>query len=183
MLRLPEFHHGEWTVDDYLALPESKVRIEIQDGNLVVTPEPSPRHQRAANGLMFQLHAQVGRTCWVGDQQEIRLGSTSVRIPDVFVARGVPAGPGKQLLRPHDVILAVEVVSPSSHAVDRILKPAEYAAAGIPGFWRVELEPEISLTAYALGENGYDELGTWRTGETAEIAAPLAVTVPIDELS
>ncbi|GGP15910.1 hypothetical protein GCM10012278_77740 [Nonomuraea glycinis] len=37
-----------------------------------------------------------------------------------------------------DVVLAIEVVSPESEERDRHRKPALYAEAGIPHFWRVE---------------------------------------------
>jgi len=46
------------------------------------------------------------------------------------------------LLSPAEVLLAVEVVSPGSVTTDRITKPAQYAAAGIANFWRVETEPD-----------------------------------------
>jgi Uma2 family endonuclease len=36
------------------------------------------------------------------------------------------------------VVLAVEVVSPGSRAMDRFTKPGLYAGAGIPYYWRVE---------------------------------------------
>ncbi len=34
--------------------------------------------------------------------------------------------------------LVIEVMSPGSITADQVDKPAEYAAAGIPHFWRVE---------------------------------------------
>lgn len=42
------------------------------------------------------------------------------------------------VLRPKHCHLVVEVMSPGSVTVDQIDKPAEYAAAGIPRFWRIE---------------------------------------------
>jgi Uma2 family endonuclease len=42
---------------------------------------------------------------------------------------------------PSDAVLAVvEVVSPSTISIDRAIKPAMYAEAGIPVYWRVELQ-------------------------------------------
>ena len=41
--------------------------------------------------------------------------------------------------RPEHVLLIVEVVSPGSETTDRIVKLDQYASAGIPFYWRVEL--------------------------------------------
>lgn len=68
---------------------------------------------------------------------------------------------------------------------ERILKPVKYAGAGIPHFWRVEFQPELSLTAYALadGAGAYTEVGTWTDGQTATIRAPFEVDIEIAELA
>jgi Uma2 family endonuclease len=39
------------------------------------------------------------------------------------------------LVAPADVLLAVEIESPSSLTADRITKPAQYAALGIAHYW------------------------------------------------
>jgi Uma2 family endonuclease len=41
----------------------------------------------------------------------------------------------------------VEVVSPSTTAIDRAVKPAMYADAGIPVYWRVELQGTPKVVA------------------------------------
>ena len=45
------------------------------------------------------------------------------------------------LVVPADVLLAIEIESPSSVTTDRITKPAQYAAGGIGHFWRLETAP------------------------------------------
>jgi hypothetical protein len=48
-----------------------------------------------------------------------------------------------------DVLLAVEIVSPGSRNVDLHLKPFEYADAGIPHYWLVDLDPPApSITVF-----------------------------------
>jgi Uma2 family endonuclease len=78
----------------------------------------------------------------------------------------------------------VEVVSPGSITTDRVTKPAQYAAAGIPAYWRVETDPDVSLTAYRLPEGStvYAEIGTWTRGEIAHLTEPVVVDVPIGQL-
>jgi hypothetical protein len=42
------------------------------------------------------------------------------------------------------VELVVEVISPESDERDRVVKPFEYARAGIPEFWLVETDPQAA---------------------------------------
>ncbi|OUZ11341.1 hypothetical protein BHE97_05760 [Aeromicrobium sp. PE09-221] len=114
----------------------------------------------------------------------IQFGSRHYRQPDVAVVRRdvTPAG---LWLAPSDVLLALEVVSPASVTTDRITKPAQYAMWGIEGFWRVETEPELSLTAYALNpcDDVYTELGSWGPGETVCVERPFRVSFAVDDLA
>jgi Uma2 family endonuclease len=109
----------------------------------------------------------------------------SYRTPDLAVVRTSLVGLRTRPIPPSDVLLAVEVVSPSSVTTDRITKPAQYASAGIPAYWRVETSPEVSLTAYVLpGEAGvYAEAGTWKAGQTAHLEQPFRIDVPIQRLT
>lgn len=54
------------------------------------------------------------------------------------------------MISPTDVELVIEIVSPGSVTEDRITKPAQYAAQGIGAFWRIEIDNELSLSAYVL---------------------------------
>jgi Uma2 family endonuclease len=69
------------------------------------------------------------------------------------------------------VLLAVEVMSPSSVSNDRVSKPAQYAAAGIPHFWR--LEPGPVLCTYALAGSVYRETGRFTGDVLLEEPVPL----------
>ncbi|HWG95200.1 MAG TPA: Uma2 family endonuclease, partial [Mycobacteriales bacterium] len=82
-------------------------------------------------------------------------------------------------LRPSDVLLAVEVMSPTSVTTDRVTKPAQYAAAGIPHYWR--LEPDVPLLVrYALEDGAYREVG--RDDGLAEVERPVRVRVDVPAL-
>ena len=70
---------------------------------------------------------------------------------------------GGGILRAFEVVLAVEVVSAGSERTDRTIKHSEYADAGIPHYWVVDLGESgdrITLTAHHLaGEFGYADAG------------------------
>lgn len=85
------------------------------------------------------------------------------------------------LLRGRDVLLVVELISPGSYRRDTIVKRAEYADAGIPHYWIVDLDAGPSLTACHLaGEFGYTDpgpvTGTFTTG------IPFPITIDLDAL-
>jgi Uma2 family endonuclease len=75
----------------------------------------------------------------------------------------------------------VEVVSPSSRSIDRLLKPRLYAQAGIPSFWLVERGAGgVAVHVFGLGDRDsgeYEELCVVRSGETAVLDAPWPVTL------
>lgn len=171
---------GPWTVDD---LPESDLRIELVDGNLVVSPSPMPRHQLVARRLVILLHG-AGFGEQVLSPGEIVFDPYNSREPDVLVVRdGVDLWDGPKLT-PADVLLAVEIVSPTSVKTDRITKPAQYAAAGIAGYWRIETEPELTFTASVLadGHDVYTEIGMWTEPASMQIEAPIPVAFDLSAL-
>ncbi|HEY6788265.1 MAG TPA: Uma2 family endonuclease [Trebonia sp.] len=56
-----------------------------------------------------------------------------------------------------DLLLVAEVVSPrsGSERTDRVQKVREYAQAGIPAYWIVELDPEPKVTVLVLSGDTY----------------------------
>ena len=84
---------------------------------------------------------------------------------------------------PTEVLLAVEIVSPGSLAMDRILKPALYAEAGIPYFWRVETDDGVRVATYRL-ETGTDiYTSTGEFDDVIDVAQPFALSLPIATFS
>lgn len=145
--------HRHRTADDLPDLPDDGRRYEALDGQLVVTPPPAALHQEVVFRLQTQLRAQVTPAWRVLHEQVVRLG-TDWRIPDIVVVRShLPLS--AHVYEPADVALVVEVVSGSTRRTDRLAKPAEYAAAGLERFWRVETEPDVALHAYELQAGAY----------------------------
>ena len=144
------FRAGSWTLDDVFDLPESDDRYEVIDGNLIVSPPPSPLHQFVGTTLLIQLAAAAPPE-WVA-LYESYLGypGGDARVPDLLVVRATALGRRIKAFPPADLGLVVEIVSPSSRRTDRLAKPAEYADQCIPLMWRVELEPEVVVHPFRL---------------------------------
>jgi Uma2 family endonuclease len=104
-------------------------------------------------------------------EQELRLADLHRRNPDVMAVLKAADDLDIYGYEPKDVVLAIEVVSPQTPTADRLHKPAEYAAAGVEHFWRVEISPALQVHTYRLGETGrYLESGLFTAGDT--VAAP-----------
>lgn len=172
-------HRGPWTEEDYLALPEIEgLRIELVDGELIMSPIGEHAHQRLVGRLFVELDRLLPEPFEALPGANVRLGFGRFNIPDVVV-----------LTEPRDVVfsqaaevpLAVEVVSKSGRARDRILKPALYAEAGIRWYLVVEHKPELLLILYRLANGAYVEHGRAREGERLELP-DLGVTLETDAL-
>ncbi len=176
-MAMPLRHPGSlMTLDEWIALPEDNTyRYELQEGVLLVSPRPVRRHQLAAQRLSQQLDGQLP-VDWesVLDMEVVVRAEHPpiVRVPDVVVTR---VGGPEDRLAASDVLLAVEIIPPGSRNVDLHLKLFEYAEAGIPHYWLVDLDPPApSITVFHLGapDDGYVE-GPATAGQ-------LVTTVPFD---
>lgn len=134
----------EWTVDDLLDLPDDGKRYEVLDGELLVTPAPSWRHQAILPFLWQTLTAyltpqRLGHA--VIAPADVVFSRKRAVQPDLFVVPRTPDG--KRAARFADVgrlLLAVEVLSPSTARVDRVEKRRAYREEGVPEYWVVDLD-------------------------------------------
>jgi Uma2 family endonuclease len=176
-------HSGPWTEEDLIALPDEARGYELLEGTLLVNPPPAGAHQLVSVELVRVLYAAATPGLVVVETMGVRLPDHTMFIPDVLVApRDVVRANRSGILDPVDVALAVEIVSPSSRTTDRLTKPALYARAGIPSFWRVELEDGPVVFAYRLEHGTYVEVAAVRPGERLDVSDPFPVTFDPAEL-
>jgi Uma2 family endonuclease len=169
-------HPGPWTEEEFLALPGEGQRHELLDGSLLVTPAPSSEHQQVARRLANALEAAAPDGWEVVEAVNVRVAPACILIPDVVVTSRT----GDTLVYDAaEVALVAEVVSPSTLATDRLLKPELYAAAGIRCCLRVELTTGASpeLIAYRLSGRGYVEHGRARPGQALLLPGPIELEV------
>ncbi|MEU2662955.1 Uma2 family endonuclease [Micromonospora sp. NPDC007220] len=176
---------GGWTTDDLDALPEDGHRRELLDGVLIVIPSPTRIHQTIAMRLGVALEEDCPEDYDVTQSVEVRISRTRSFIPDVLVTTSTAARRHPSKYEPHEVVLAVEIVSPSTQSIDRVLKPALYAQAGIPYFWRIEVEGSALVVHTCKLDpvnEVYTETGRWTkfidTGEPFPVNLPLSRITP-----
>ena len=135
-----------WTAELVRALPDDGKRYELVSGELVVTPAPAPLHQRILVALFQRLDSYLrstvsGRILW--SPADLAFGEDEILQPDLFV---LPAS-----LRPGfsawsevtSLLLAIEVLSPSTARYDRILKRKRYQRGGVPEYWIVDPDARV----------------------------------------
>ena len=148
------------TLDDVtlIAQEDTNHRFELVEGNLLVMPPGTWRHQEISlfMSAWFLAHGYRGR---VNVAPGVRTAQDSLngRIPDLVVTTG-PVADDTVWLAPEEVALAVEIVSKGSERTDRWTKHVEYAEAGIPRYWRVE--PDDTVLRFRIDGNRYVEDGS-----------------------
>lgn len=179
------------TAADYESLPEDVCRrIEIVDGAIVVNAAPRRPHQTIVRRLANVLEAACDERFLVDFDVDLRLRDVPLlnRRPDIVVYE---AGlDDDAVLRPQHCLLVVEVMSPGSMTMDQADKPAEYAAAGIQHFWRIEnADPEAPAAGQKLAAFRYrldPTTGSYASAGvsvgTLTVAEPLEVAVDMTEL-
>ncbi|MCU7723186.1 Uma2 family endonuclease [Actinoplanes sp. KI2] len=174
---------GGWTVDDLGALPEDGVRRELLDGVLLVSPSPTDFHQIVAARLMVALEASCPPELHVTQGVEVRISPRRAFTPDVLVTTDAAAQRRPRHYLPHEVMLAVEIVSSLSLIMDRITKPALYAAAGIPFYWRIETGDGLTVHTHKIDPEHevYRSSGTFQ--EQIVTAEPWEIDLPISRIT
>ncbi|GAA3997546.1 Uma2 family endonuclease [Allokutzneria multivorans] len=169
---------GPYTLDDWLNLePVEGYRVELVDGHYVMSPAPAMLHNYVADELRVVLQNAVK---WLGlvavTGINVRVGDRGY-IPDVAVC-----GLTDSVVTPaEEILLAVEVMSPSTVRADRLEKPAAYAAAGIPRYWRVEFSTARTPTifCYELDGGSYRQVAFADGTATAEVSVTDEVVVKL----
>jgi Uma2 family endonuclease len=144
---------GEWTYSEYARLPDDGNRYEVLDGEVLVTPAPTPHHQKVIARLLVALldYVEGPGAGWVLQDVDLLFQTGHFLRPDLLVVprdarsgitdRGVETAPA----------LVVEVLSPSSRTIDRVKKPRRYLEFGVPAYWVVD-PAERAAWVWAAGD-------------------------------
>jgi Uma2 family endonuclease len=176
------------TIAEYAALGETEHGYtELIEGRLLMSPSPVPDRNFAGQALGMQLWPQLPDTIETVPDMDVDLELAPVdepgfsRRPDMLVVpkevrRRVRSEGG--MIRASEVLVVVEIVSPSSKRIDHVDKRRDYADAGIPHYWIIDIDEPISLTACRLTEEfGYVDDQTVTGVFAAEVPFPVEVNL------
>lgn len=136
----------DWTVDRWRELPADGNRYELVDGQLLVTPSPALPHQLAAFELArliadYVERFRIGLT--VIAPADVQYDDRTVVEPDIFVAPLLEDRRPRSYADLGGLLLAVEVISPSSARADRITKRRLYQRQRVPEYWIIDLDARL----------------------------------------
>ena len=162
------------TFEDLQRMRETRdERLELIEGELYVTPSPTPLHQDISGNLYILFRRVVfdsGRGRVYFAPLDIRLAETTIVQPDlviilsnrpVLTAARVEGAPS----------LAVEIISPSTSAYDRVTKRNLYARHGVPEYWLVNPDAE-TVTIFSDPHDGRYQ------AEQTTIDVAVSATIP-----
>ncbi|MGW3132633.1 Uma2 family endonuclease [Streptomyces sp. NPDC001123] len=137
-----------WTFDQVKNL-DLPFDWELVDGVIVARGETNVWHNAVRDGIADALKAALVQPYRVLNEQCVLLDDQNVVKPDVIVfdPRALNFFEAECIPTAH-LTLVVEVVSPGSRRDDRVSKPAQFAAARVPCYWRVELDRDHRLTVH-----------------------------------
>jgi Uma2 family endonuclease len=155
-------------------------RVELVDGQIVVSPSPSRRHAHAVTELIDQL-IEAKRRGWQRDTNlTVHMSGTRERlVPDLIVAPADAPGFGDDEVLSTGVLLVAEVVSPSSRRQDRETKNRAYAQGRIPLYLLIDrfAEPPAVTLFSEPAEAGYRRSQTAAAGERLRIPEPFGISL------
>ena len=142
---MPHAHTG-WTAAMLADLPDDGNRYEVVDGELLVTPAPAWPHQTMVGALYLRIASWLTRHP-VGHAiiapADVMLDPRTLVQPDLFV---VPLHEGRKpasWAEAGKLLLAIEVLSPTTARADRQIKRRRYQRAGALEYWIVDLDARL----------------------------------------
>jgi Uma2 family endonuclease len=144
-----------------------------------VVPSPSVGHQR----INVRLVSWLERHLPTGFEALMALGVLvdvdTTREPDALIVHS-PLDLDHHFCKADQVLVVVEIVSPGTRRRDRFEKPALYASAGIPHYWRIEQNP-VHVFAYDLVGSRYEPVAD--SAEELVLSKPFEIKLPIRDIA
>jgi Uma2 family endonuclease len=157
------------TTDDFYAqYPESNTPVELIEGEVIVSPSPLLKHQVVTGRLHVLLMSmnltQSGLLLFA--PFDVRLDEDTSVQPDLLwlAPDRVSLATERRIEGAPDLV--VEVISPGSVRMDRVVKFRLYERFGVREYWIAD--PEGVIEVFALRDGRFALLGMYESGETFE---------------
>ena len=167
------------TYDDLVAMfPEDdRVRRELIDGELFVTPSPFVRHQRlvlrlsVSIGVHLEAHPDQGEAFTA--PLDVVMTPHDVVEPDLFVVLG---GQREILTDKHihgAPALVIEILSPGTRKRDQTLKRQLFDREGVREYWMVDPDRNRVIVHRRAADGSFPLATTLEAGRGDTLSTPL----------
>lgn len=173
----------KYTIEDYMKTPDD-VRYELIEGELLMTPSPLTRHQRAVGKFFVRLDNYVS-IHGVGEvfvsPYDVVLDNENVFEPDViFVSKeNSPIITEANIKGAPDMV--IEVLSPSTSKRDLINKKRIYAKYGVKEYWIADPQ-EKTVDLFILNDKQFDLKKRYAKDDVIESVILNGLQIPLKEV-
>ncbi|MBW8484668.1 Uma2 family endonuclease [Actinomadura parmotrematis] len=179
---------GPNTVADLDALPDEGKRYELVHGWLIEM-SPSALHDYMAEALKDLLRPLTPPGHLLKGPWDVQMPEGSIYSPDVVLldaeAYRNAAIEDRRAVTGDDVLFVAEVQRPRSGSWKTVhnTKVRDYALAGIPHYWIIDLKETPRLSVYRLGDDRTYRLVAQTEGaEALNVTEPFALSVKVSDL-
>jgi len=162
----------KFTVKDYMSTPEG-MRYQLLDGEMILAPSPTDKHQRLLANLYRAVHSYVE----AGNLGQVRFAPLDVVLSEYDVAQPDLMFVSNERLSVFTEAnlqgapdLVVEILSPSTAGYDQGYKRALYARHEVKEYWLVDPDAE-TVEVLVLGEESLNPHRVF--GGTQTLESPL----------
>jgi len=159
------------------------IHLELVNGEVALSPSPIPRHGQIVASLCAIIWQHVNRRKLgrVYSDVDTIFGEHDVRRPDLiyFQKSRLHLVGEKALEGPPD--LCIEVLSPSSIAIDRKDKFKQYQKGGVSFYWIVDPKAE-TIEAFKLSRGKYLSAGKGKGNQTVKLPPFEDLRIPLVQL-
>ncbi|MEV0839278.1 Uma2 family endonuclease [Actinocatenispora sera] len=155
--------------------PHDGHRYEIDNGELIVTPPASGRHQNFGSSLYDLVRPALPNGWALRYEFGLSIGGRQA-VPDLVVFDHEPPDTDElyPLIRPR---LVVEIESISTRRRDRVSKPEWYARGGADAYWRIEADETVHVYTEPTSEGLWNEVRVIRPGSELAIEKPFPIVL------
>ena len=183
---VPVIHTGPMTVEEFYAFADARPdeeKWELIDGEPILNAAPSPRHQLIIRNVVVTLcnrERELNADWMVLPELGVRVSDTDRPEPDILVIPSDHRSLDPQERDSSDVIVAFEVLSPSTEGRDLRWKRRAYTGLASLTHYIVIAQDAVEVVVFARDE-GFAERRMRSIDETIELRS-LGISLPLAEI-
>ncbi len=171
----------KFTINDYMSTPNEK-RYQLLDGELIVAPSPTSKHQSISGQLyltmaQFVTQSRLGRVWYA--PLDVILSDHDVVQPDLLFVSSRRANIVTEANVQGAPDLVVEILSPATAQHDREYKRTLYGRHGVREYWLVDPEEDIA-EVWTESETGLVLAATYQRGDSLASALLEGLNIPLE---